>query len=526
LSKYKKIIVAILIVIEFCMIFLTYKSFSNKEIVELKDVNVINKNNFSMYIENTETGKYSLYEDSYFPSGYTLNVDESICVGLNGEELSNILKYNDGKVTVTSDKTAYCYLYFDKVKPSLSETVIAIAGEEPDENTGVYQVFHTNGGGPMSLNASTKFERLSEDGYVNVSNDYYYFNGDRWYCDVGNDATECHYVEFGVAEAGIYQLTFYTKIASNEYASYTTTGTGPAYGTIHYNFGDQFDYVSGYGQSNQESKTVLFKLNAGDTFYINTGTYSWDVYFYLEKAMSNDYWGVTQSADAGYRYHENTGYVTFNEELWQIVSVENGSEIGLTSGEYYTKIIKKQSIGSLAYDTNSGVDWSTSSLYNTLNGDYYNKSGLYSETGLSNEARGMVAKANWYYSSVDSNAYWLNEFFIRERMNKSKVVNNYVGIMYPTDAPYNAAIPELGSCATISLSSIASTCMTGFIPYNNMWLITPGNTGAYQYDNVGDVKETSTNTKLAVYPTVYLDSSVQISGGTGSSNDPWIIMKG
>jgi len=520
-----------LVLIELCSLFLMYKSANTKNIklenVSLKE-NINNNNMFAILLEQ-EDGTYIQSNSNTWPSDYSYNASKSGCMDSTGAMIEGALTFDSTTniATVETGETTNCYLYFDKVKPSLSETVIAIAGEEPDEYTGVYQVMHTNGLTYLSLDSKTEFVKLSKDEYVGMTEDWHEFDGEKWNFIPDDAMPGCYDAYFSIKESGFYQLTFFTKYYSDTYETADYEITGASYpapsGTIQYNFESR--YLYGDGLSGEESKTIVYYLEAGTNVTVYPGLYSSEAYFYLEKAISNISWENQVSFDAGYRYHENRGYVKFNGDLWQIVSVENGSEIGLNSGEYYTKIVSKNSIGNLAYDTNSGVDWPSSSLYATLNGDYYNKSGNYSDIGLSDDAKEMIASANWYYSSIDSNAYWLDEFFIRERMDESKFVNNYVGIMYPTDAPYNAAIPELGSCATLSLSSIASSCMKGFIPHNNMWLITPGNTGAYQYDNVGDVKETSTNTELAIYPVVYLDSSVYITSGSGLSGDPYIIKK-
>ncbi len=101
------------------------KSYANKELdgVELRENNDINKKTFAMYVENS-LGQYEPYtEDSnYFPNSLKYHYNESMskCVDNNDQEVDEILTHNeDNSVTVTSNRTVYCYLYFDldKDKP-------------------------------------------------------------------------------------------------------------------------------------------------------------------------------------------------------------------------------------------------------------------------------------------------------------------------------------------------------------------------------------------------------------------------
>ena len=91
----------------------------NKE-VKLDDVILkqeVNNKTFAMYIQNDN--QYEKYESTKFPDGYELNLNLSKCIDNNGNELENVLSYENNKVALTSNKSSYCYLYFDK-KETLS----------------------------------------------------------------------------------------------------------------------------------------------------------------------------------------------------------------------------------------------------------------------------------------------------------------------------------------------------------------------------------------------------------------------
>jgi len=121
--KFFRVIIPVLIVIEFFSVFLSIKSFVNRDLKEIKEEHAIDKENYGMYIQNDE-GKYVEYTDSvFFPEGYDLNLEKSSCVDVKGNAINDILSINETSITMVSNKTAYCYLYFDE-KLTAGETII------------------------------------------------------------------------------------------------------------------------------------------------------------------------------------------------------------------------------------------------------------------------------------------------------------------------------------------------------------------------------------------------------------------
>ena len=91
-----------------------------KEEVKLGNVILkqeINNKTFAMYTE-TDNG-YEEYEGNKFPSGYRLNTTKSKCIDNNGEEIENAIYIENNQIGVKSNKSFYCYLYFDE-KENLS----------------------------------------------------------------------------------------------------------------------------------------------------------------------------------------------------------------------------------------------------------------------------------------------------------------------------------------------------------------------------------------------------------------------
>ncbi len=90
--------------------------FKPKEKVQLDNVILkqeLNNKTFAMYKEEDDNN-YVPVNDTKFPDMYVLNIEMSKCIDNNGNELKNVLSYENDKVTITSGNTTYCYLYFDK----------------------------------------------------------------------------------------------------------------------------------------------------------------------------------------------------------------------------------------------------------------------------------------------------------------------------------------------------------------------------------------------------------------------------
>ena len=131
---------ALLLGIEITTLFLGIKSFGNKNntIDDIKLLDNKSNNLFAIMVKDS-SGNYN--EANNFPSGaYILNETMSSCVDNNGNKIDNILSYADGFVSATTNKTVYCYLYFDK-----DNTVYAKLLDDYENNNGVKKTTDENG---------------------------------------------------------------------------------------------------------------------------------------------------------------------------------------------------------------------------------------------------------------------------------------------------------------------------------------------------------------------------------------------
>ncbi len=108
ISHHKVILSCIFIIISLCCAFLLYKTHQNR--LELKKL-AMKQNGIAIYVK--QNGSYIRYNNETFPTGKTLNTTKSVCLNNNGDIVNVPFSANSNKITITSDGTAYCTLYFD-----------------------------------------------------------------------------------------------------------------------------------------------------------------------------------------------------------------------------------------------------------------------------------------------------------------------------------------------------------------------------------------------------------------------------
>ena len=176
--KSQKIIISVLTCLELCFTFLAYKSFCNKNnIEEIKEVSVVNRKQFAMYVENKTSGGYEeLVDDIYFPSSdYILNKTKSTCEDKDGIYVDlNAIDFKDGKLKISTAKTLFCNLYFD-----LKGDAYALYTES--DNTLTFVRSKT----PYTV-GDTYNDKTVTNVYTGFEESVYDSNGAPWYSDKDN----------------------------------------------------------------------------------------------------------------------------------------------------------------------------------------------------------------------------------------------------------------------------------------------------------------------------------------------------
>ena len=287
-------------------------------------------------------------------------------------------------------------------------------------------------------------------------------------------------------------------------------------------------------------------------------------------------------ATTDYRYigANPNNYVKFNDELWRIIGVFDVDD-GTGKIEKKMKIIRNESIGGYSWDnkdrsTGAEIDhygknnWSDARLNYLLNPGhesetyggslYWNrKSGTcyykqnnattscdFTSTGLTDMAKEMIGDAKWYLggtSDYTSSSNGLaSHYYKNERgtavYNSSRSTNwiGKVGLMYPSDYGYATSggnSTNRASCMGKELYNWNKSSYSDY--YNNDWLfdtsnwqwtMSPSAADSYYVFNVdfsGNVYGGNAFADGAIRPVVHLKSTIKITGGIGSSADPFIL---
>lgn len=185
--------------------------------------------------------------------------------------------------------------------------------------------------------------------------------------------------------------------------------------------------------------------------------------------------------------------------------------------------------------------------YNAKSGTCYNNNNdgattcNFTTTGLNETSRGMIDNAKWYTAAVN-NQSTTSQMYIAERgtavgnadtgitIKRTTNWTGKVGLMSASD--YGYASKDCYSSST-NLDAYNTTCANSNWLFNskNKWQIAPKistKSDVPYISSEGSVTTGNGNyTYLAreIHPAVYLKTSVQISSGTGTSSDPYILSK-
>lgn len=140
-----------------------------KKIEIVKEENKVNRKQFAMYIKDGNDESYQEYTGSdLFPNltKYTLNLNESYCVDYNDNLVSNSLYFTNGKVTITSNKTIYCYLYFDENLFDIETDILVQSG-------GGYKSVSETPTTDGNYNYSVRYDCTNNDAITNFGYNYH-----------------------------------------------------------------------------------------------------------------------------------------------------------------------------------------------------------------------------------------------------------------------------------------------------------------------------------------------------------------
>ena len=201
-------------------------------------------------------------------------------------------------------------------------------------------------------------------------------------------------------------------------------------------------------------------------------------------------------------------YITFNNEPWRIISVECDGTI---------KIMRNESIGNMAWDTSNFNNWERPVSLNTyLNETYYNS--------LNSTAQSQIVSKDWNIGAI---AVTNNDLADQINDENSDKWNGKVALI--TVSEYIRSNSNQSSCGTFYLindnqSSCKNSTWMQNSSINSWWTLSGNFDGVFHVGNRGGVGNSDeTYASTAARPTIYLSSDIEITGGNGTSSDPYRI---
>ena len=235
-------------------------------------------------------------------------------------------------------------------------------------------------------------------------------------------------------------------------------------------------------------------------------------------------------------------------EKWRIIGVFKNMTKEDGSKEDLVKIIRDDSLGEIAWDSNDVNDWSKASLQTTLNGEYYN--GTYATGALKNDTtRNAIESVVWNlggsstYHDVTASMFYERERETTVYSGRPTTWPGKIAIMYPSDYGYATAggtTANRDSCLAKELFNWdkyeVADCKRNDYLYKSghfQWTLTPNSYYSYTafaVDDCGAVNGYSyfnVSHTHAVCPAAYLKSSISLSSvGDGSSTSPYQLKVG
>ena len=244
-----------------------------------------------------------------------------------------------------------------------------------------------------------------------------------------------------------------------------------------------------------------------------------------------DYTNANQEAgDNSYRFSgaNPNNYVCFgpgaeaegtcaNDNLYRIIGLFDDDK----DGNYQIKLIKNTSIGNMAWNSSSNNTWSSASLNTgTLNGTYLSGLGTWAS---------MIAEHDWEVGGMaSSTTNTAKQYYATELGNSDGNSITYrakIGLMYVTDYGYAAS----GNHWTRALFNYDGVTSENWLYLGSTeWTISRSlsSTGYAFYVDYRHVGSNFVAGGRAVRPSFYLASTVEISSGTGTSTDPFVLSLG
>ena len=214
--------------------------------------------------------------------------------------------------------------------------------------------------------------------------------------------------------------------------------------------------------------------------------------------------GILKVNDS-YRFNGNNpnNYVKFNNEIYRIIGVIDGK----------VKLIKNDSITSIAFDSENSNNYSGSSVSSYLNNEFIKSLG---------DNATLIETSTWYISGLDASyktktGAEIIKYEIGENKNNGATIIQKIGLPYISDYIY-AGDEKIYNQTVQNQNNWLFT--------SNMWFISRQNSNLidnYYLKSDGTIDSDNVKNLKNIKPTFYLSGSVKYISGTGTNSDPYIV---
>ena len=227
---------------------------------------------------------------------------------------------------------------------------------------------------------------------------------------------------------------------------------------------------------------------------------------------------IAADPDQNIRYAGNTNYVdnyiSFNNEVWRIIGVFDGK----------VKIIRNEPIAEMKWNEEEKSDWASSSLYNYLNTEYYNS--------IDSTYKNMVENATWRTGGWEKVSVMPQEIYEYEGtqpgiFSTSPITTGYVGLMSASDFGYASSGCYIGKQHTLAFYDNDTCRITNWMRDYSGWtltIISHATASGFVVGGTGKLIDLYLTITSEIRPSIYLKKGVYVTGGTGTSSDPYTIV--
>ena len=215
-----------------------------------------------------------------------------------------------------------------------------------------------------------------------------------------------------------------------------------------------------------------------------------------------------------YKGANPNNYITFNNEMWRIISIDSNGLI---------KIMRNESIGNRAFDSGNSNAWETSDIKTYLNDTYL-------PTITVNQDK--IVPHTWSIGAVT----WVNNDLANQIADENGTQSQSASVGLITVSEYLRANTNTEQCETFILNNDnRTTCLTtnwmySIVPSSGiLWTISLGASNGHDVFSVdgyasyaGSVSDGNAFASGGVSPVVYLKSDITLIGD-GSQGNPYVI---